>query len=1682
MRKALNICLIILVTFSQFFTFSHSKVKAEESIGNTLFDSVEMKDENSHIINEALNPNNKIKLGSTIQLEYAWSMKANQVVHANDTVVLAVPSELKVKTDTQGNVMVDQTNIGQFFVTASDNKMKLVFNDQAEKVKDGKGKLKFETVFSPSVKPDTKSVQIVFPLGETSQSISVPIATANSQNTTSNMAWLQSVTATTSNGVTDTTPKQITENILTNVTMTDQNDKPFNDPNNRPNTDSPANIYFDWSLPESLHAKKGDYYTFNLPTQFIIYNTVTGDLIDGNGDIIGTFVVTKDGQVTMTFNEKVENDPNISGKLELHTQFNKEKIKGSTKQEIVFPIKDKDVSITIDFKPNINQSTDKSGSPNKQWNADQIAWTVNVNKTKDTLTNVIVKDPMPAGLSLNTNSIKVYHLDVDIDGNTTLGAEADPNEYTIISSNGSNLEIAFKDKINQAYQIQYTTKITDDTVTTFDNTVTVSSDNIKDQTATATVTVPHGKHLDKTSAYDPKIQTVNWTITYNGDEKTIKHNDAILKDLFDNTHQLVAGSIEVKKATYDAQGNLTAGDLITDYTVTPTTADKKNGFDLQFTNDITNAYIITYKTKSVSNVINDGQVTNTVTADSNSNSSNTADFAQQNIIKSHGSPNYKDKTTTWSIVVNNNNYEMNNAVITDTFASGGLTLQDGTFKIHDNESNRDLQKDTDYTLNVTGSGFTVNLIGSSYSKTTSTLVITYTTKFDYSKISADHSIFKNTADVTWKDASNNEQKSSSTATFDPDWFTKFNGFKTGSYNAQTKEITWQIGVNYNNLAIQDPSVSDVLHDGQKLVPGSVEVRYLTLTGAEYGYQIGDKIPVNQYSIDDPTDKNGNTLTVHFNQSINSAYYITFKTTIDGELIKDRYDNTVILKDGSTNVSQIGGAVGINNGGKFVTKTAQQDDKYINWSVSINESQSTLAHAKITDNPTDNQIIVADSFHLYPTTVDVNGNLTKDTTNELKQDIDYTLKITTDNDTGKQQFEVAFLKPIDRAYILDYKTFINAGNNEKVSNAVKLSADRITTENVETVEEIIVKVSSGSGTGSNSKGALGIKKVDAADKNKTLAGAEFTLYDSTGKTVIRTLTTDNTGIVTFNNLRYGDYLLKETKAPKGYLISEELKTGKLVTVNSKNNNNYTLENTKYVGKVVLTKTDNESGEKLKDAIFTLQDQNGNTVSGYEKLTTDDQGQLTADDLQPGSYQLKETKAPANYDLDGKPIPFTIAENQTTVIKVSATNSLTKGGVELTKIDADDKHALEGAVFSLQDKDGKDIQIDLKTNQNGKIVVHDLKPGDYQFVETKAPIHYDLSVKPIKFTIEKGQTKIAEVTATNSLTTGSVELTKVDADDKHALEGAIFSLQDKDGKDLQKDLKSDKDGKIVVHDLKPGDYQFVETKAPTDYDLNATPIKFTIEKSQVKVVQVTATNSLTKGGVELTKLDEDGKTVLQGAVFSLQDKDGNELQKALTTDKDGKIVVRDLKQGDYQFVETKAPTGYDLNATPIKFTIERGQTKLAEVTAINSLTTGGVELTKVDADDKQALEGAVFSLQDKDGKELQKDLTTDKDGKIVVKDLKPGDYQFVETKAPKGYQLNNSPVKFTVEKGQQNVVKVTVSNKKIIEPSTSGDRDPSRNKEDALPETGHNHIKAVIGLILLLAGVLTLVSKRRKKDYR
>ncbi|GEA99574.1 hypothetical protein LBR02_21390 [Levilactobacillus brevis] len=86
----------------------------------------------------------------------------------------------------------------------------------------------------------------------------------------------------------------------------------------------------------------------------------------------------------------------------------------------------------------------------------------------------------------------------------------------------------------------------------------------------------------------------------------------------------------------------------------------------------------------------------------------------------------------------------------------------------------------------------------------------------------------------------------------------------------------------------------------------------------------------------------------------------------------------------------------------------------------------------------------------------------------------------------------------------------------------------------------------------------------------------------------------------------------------------------------------------------------------------------------------------------------------------------------------------------------------------------------------------------------------------------------------------------------------------------------------------------------------------------------------GSVVLTKTDPEGK-VLAGAVYTLKKADGTVVATGLKTDEQGKITYEKLEPGAYEFIETAAPSGYQVSEKPVTFTIVANQTAAMSVTA-------------------------------------------------------------------------------------------------------------------------------------------------------
>ena len=820
-------------------------------------------------------------------------------------------------------------------------------------------------------------------------------------------------------------------------------------------------------------------------------------------------------------------------------------------------------------------------------------------------------------------------------------------------------------------------------------------------------------------------------------------------------------------------------------------------------------------------------------------------------------------------------------------------------------------------------------------------------------------------------------------------------------------------VNYDHIARNNVVVKDVLPEGTELTPYPGAFDFATgsrtpIAGgiriAEAGEDASGKQTFNYVSadfIDKVTyDAVTREITVNFgNLPADKSYMIEYALDVnDPEHIKAEgevknkasmsYDGGVYRTAYPLQIKDVSvQTVGLS---KQVDKTiVNLNDNELTYNLRLKVYGGVLpAGAVITDNLDASKI----DFDEWVSTID-DEIFDTDVTNNV-------IKITTKKDLiGPLTYDFSF-----KADSQKLKTGETVTNDATITNKDQtLKSSQVSTKRID--------------------GRLKVIKID--DSGQTLADAEFDIKDTSGN-IVDHGKTNASGEFLSTPLAVGNYQIIETKAPEGYVL-EGTPHNVSVTSDAIEPIEISINNKKDMGDVLLTKLDKNTSEVLSGAVFELQDKEGKLLRSA--LQTDSKGKLLVTDLVPGDYQLVETKAPTGYVLDSTPLAFTIVKNQTQVVEVSKVNELIPGGVVLQKVDADTSEVLAGAVFELQDQTDKTLQNGLVTGLDGKLVINDLAPGEYQLVETKAPTGYEIDRTPVSFTVEKGQTKVVEVEKQNQLTTGGVVLQKVDADTSEVLAGAVFELQDQSGNPEQSGLMTGSDGKLAIDNLKPGEYQLVETKAPTGYELDQTPIRFTIEKAQTKAVELKKSNKLITGSVVLTKADATTAEALAGAVFDLYNDRDEIVEKNLTTGQDGKLAVKNLRPGNYYFIETQAPTGYVKDDTPINFTIVKDQNQAIELTKTNHLTPGGVVLTKVDAESADPLSGAVFELQDMDGKILQKGLKTGADGKLAIDKLTPGNYQFVETQAPTGYELDQSPITFTIEKGQTKALELTKSNKQV-----------------------------------------------------
>ena len=450
---------------------------------------------------------------------------------------------------------------------------------------------------------------------------------------------------------------------------------------------------------------------------------------------------------------------------------------------------------------------------------------------------------------------------------------------------------------------------------------------------------------------------------------------------------------------------------------------------------------------------------------------------------------------------------------------------------------------------------------------------------------------------------------------------------------------------------------------------------------------------------------------------------------------------------------------------------------------------------------------------------------------------------------------------------------------------------------------------------------------------------------------------------------------------------------------------------------------------------------------------------------GSYHIAETKPPYGYVGTDAAFDVTLAwDNQTQEIvaadAVEFHNERERAKVGIYKTDLESGKYLAGAVFNLYttndiyDADGSLVfaagelvatspetnadgytyftcDIPIRGEQYGSSTHKDAatNSGKYIAKEIRAPLGYYVNEEPMEvtFTYDGQAVQVLESTCTDKPT--EMWVSKRDLTNDEELPGATLSIQDADGNVVTSWVSTDTPHRVTGLHL--GDaYTLTETRSADGYaladeitfrllqkvdengsNLQEAEVYYLTEKSLLiwtwddwKLLDdatVIMRDDTIK--VEISKKDLTTMEELPGAELTLTDKDGKEIDRWVSTDKPH--YIEKLPAGDYTLTEVKAPDGYAF-AESVPFTVlPTGEVQRFEM--LDDVIK--VEISKKDLTTMEELPGAELIITDKDGKKIDRWVSTDKPH--YIEKLPAGDYTLTEVKAPDGYAFSES-VPFTV----------------------------------------------------------------------
>lgn len=1298
--------------------------------------------------------------------------------------------------------------------------------------------------------------------------------------------------------------------------------------------------------------------------------TGSGLTVDGHGftyvfpgPIEGTQVITYRTKITdMTFSS--ENGTELNAKFDNEVKaFIGETLKKTASDDV-----------TLDW---INKTAETADGGKK------IKWTVTINNTDGFLSgkNASIIDTVGEHHEFVADNEFPVKIRLDKQDEITVENGSDYGQYVI---SDKTLVYKFAGTIFEKAVLTYYTEInnpgaTDNTTNYYTNDAKlIWGGNLSGPSHHGSIGIGMGI-IDK-SATGPsdygKNTEINWTVSIN--KNRVQITDAVFVDT-------IPDGLDYKPGSFKLNGN-------------PVTPSAIQGNKLTYTiaGTITTPQTITYTTVVneeftglFSNGDSDGNIsfTNSATLTGTGITGTPGDsfekkLGSQVIDKSVAERyDYTTRIVKWKIVVNKNEIPLTGLTVTDTIPLG-MEFLPGSFEIDGNKpADGALVYDIKGEDNITDKdSFTYTIGGTSGQHE-----IIYETMVKEKYLSESDNLnevlhFNNIATAVAYERSAVTDTAEETVN-------NFIVTKTGERTGY-EFVKWSVPVNANKIALSDIVLTDELQEGLALDTASVELYELNVASdgtQTKGAKIDLKSNADKYSIG--YDETTRVFTFEFKGEIRDAYLLEFTTDVTVDYIE--IENTIELNglgksaastdDSLTiNVNDWSGSGSASNGSLTIEKTDENggellpgaefklydktgrtysgtesggktiyEDLPFRWyyieeekapegyllnedvrEIKLNstegitlqfEDKKALADIEFIKKDIEGTSLPGVGFTLY----DEEHNLVEKVLSNSEGKVIFS-DITPGTYTIEETGVPTGYKPLDRDIEVEVKI-----NEDGTGIEVTFTYNGIEYGNGEPliVSNELVDV----------YGDISLHKIDADDMS--LAGAEFTLYDGNGENAVGTSTSDADGNVEFNHIPLGTYVIKETKAPDGYLkLTDEITvkverspslTEAVVTYSSDgtvfSDDEPTVKN-KSVD-IALSKVDKNSNP-LAGAEFTLYGQDGDTV---QTAVSNDLGEVVFTAVPEGTYTIKETRVPSRYKDYGKVITavVTVEDSEAHVTFTvdgadfdgTVVNEKKPGGGDTTpvlgkiavkKVD-EDKKVLSGAEFTLYGEDGKVVDKGV-TGSDGIVSFTALEPGTYVLKETDAPEGYVLSSEETEVTVKSDDVKTFTFTNKKEepLKPGGIEIFKTD-ENGNPLSGAWFSLIDENGSTLQN--VQTVDGRGVFEDVAPGKYTVKEVQAPAGYELSSSQVvSVTAESGETVTAGFVnrkqggaATVVPASGNILINKVDENSMP-LPGAEFILYN-ENNQIIGTAVSDESGSVMFKNLKEGKYFVKETKAPEGYE-----------------------------------------------------------------------------------------------------------------------------------------------------------------------------